>query len=679
MALLDVFCALLKLLLSDSAALTKLNAILPRKVNFAYRQQGDFELNPTGEVDFNMVDLLQQDDFDCEYNGLKLLPRKLKADSVDILCCQAILRSIVLRLEPVKQLRKAVLDVTNVAHLSYTTSEPSVEYEELDALVGLASAFKRQRTRTPGQKNASFASAIKPSTSSSAEPPQTAQKVLSAASMAAINTPKANKSKQHVAGLDKDAIFQITSDVSAPLKALYDAAGALETQELHQLRSAHKIILLKTLCEACYETARIKQLLARNAEERVVRAQNMNKAMKDQKLKQKEVSGAKRDAAFQACRKINLAAAEAEAARLAELEKKKALSASKKKKKTPATPTPAPEPKGKGKAAAKAPVKNEVKGPGGGKDGLDPSLDQLYAMIEEMVILENAGVEVIEEIPMDAPNEEDEAEGDDSDEEEFEYDSRGNLIQRAKRQRRVTSQMRAKTLDRKRNNAERRALQQAVQIAEARLSSALESKSEREMRAAIKFAEKNYCKGYNDEGKAFCTPIMKQVYVKLHEIEVQAKEDRQTSQYERALQEYFVRTTPIGTDRNHNSYWSFVGDDRLFVQTRVPLSPEAEAACPHPPSSGRDHDANLTRLFESRPNKYRYKWSVYSNPSEQWQLWDALDERGEREKVLKAAIKARFDIEEPPQVYEKTGSAHIGKKVKRVFGRKVRDCIAEDI
>ena len=624
-ALLDVFCALLKLLLSDSNALTKLNAALPRKVNYAYRQQGEFELNPTGEVDFNMVDLLQQDDFDCEYNGLKLLPRKLKSDSVDVLNCQAVLRSIILRLEPVRQLRKAVLDVTNVAHMSYTSSEPIVEHDELDALVGLASAYKRQRTRTPMPKSISFQSAVKPSNSNSSsssgsfEPPQTAQKVLSAASMAAINTPKASKSKQHSAGLDKDAIFQITSDVSAPLKTIYDAAGALESLELHQLRAQHKIVLLKTLCDALYETSRIKQLLAHNAEERVVQMQNMNKQMREQKTKQKEVSGAKREAAFQACRKINIAAAEAEAKRLAELEKKKALSASKKKKKSPATPVPAPvvETKGKGKSKGKsnakgaAPAKSEAastKSAGGKeKDNFDPSLEQLYAMIEEMVILENAGVEVVEDIPMDAPTEEeDEAQGDneDSDDEEFEYDSRGNLIQRPKRQRRVTSQVRSKTLERKRINAERRQRQQQVQIAEERLSVALENRSEREMRAAIKFAEKNGCKGYNDDGKAFCTSIMKKVYLKLHEIETQAKEDRQTSQYERALNEYFVRTTPIGTDRKHNSYWSFVGDDRLFVQTRELLSPEAEEACPRPPSSGRDHDANLTRLFNSRPNRF---------------------------------------------------------------------------
>lgn len=69
--------------------------------------------------------------------------------------------------------------------------------------------------------------------------------------------------------------------------------------------------------------------------------------------------------------------------------------------------------------------------------------------------------------------------------------------------------------------------------------------------------------------------------------------------------------------------------------------------------------------------RFRYKWSVYSSPTEQWLLWDALDDRGERESSLKAAVKARFDIEEPPVIYELTGSDYIGRKVRRVFGRKV--------
>lgn len=626
LALTDMFCSALRLALADSNLLTKVSALLPRKVNYAYRQQGEFELNPSGEVEFSMTDLLQQDDFDCEYNGLKLLTRKLKVESVDTLRWQAVLRCVILRLEPVKQLRRAVLDVTNVAHLSCQTAEPCMEHEELDALVGLASAFKRQRTRTPFPKSASPSSAetmsdVKPRLSDSkSAPPQTAQKVLSSASMAAINTPKTTKSKQHAAGLDKDAIFQITCDVSASLKTIYDAANQLETLELHQLQAKHKVVLLKVLCDACLETSRIKQLLERNAEERYVQITNMNKQMREQKTKQKEVSGTKKDAAFQACRKINIAAAEAEAARLAALEKKKLLSASKKKKNSAGTPAAVSSPKGKskgakGKSAPKAAgkgaatgSKGEVKGPWGGKDGLDPTPEQLNAMIEELVILEAVGVEVVEEVPMDAPTEEEEAAeeegggGEDSDE-EFEYDARGNLVLRAKRQRRVTAQVRAKTLDRKRLNAERRQRQQLVQLAEARLAHALDTRSEKEMRAAIKQGEKSGCKGYNDDGKAFCTPLMKKVYMKLHELDVQAKEDKQTSKYERALQEYFVRTTPIGSDRHHNTYWSFVGDDRLFVQAPVPLTAEEAASCPVPPQSGRDYDANLTRLFESRPNR----------------------------------------------------------------------------
>jgi hypothetical protein len=76
-------------------------------------------------------------------------------------------------------------------------------------------------------------------------------------------------------------------------------------------------------------------------------------------------------------------------------------------------------------------------------------------------------------------------------------------------------------------------------------------------------------------------------------------------------------------------------------------------------------------------HRFRYKWSVYSSPSEQWLLWDALDERGEREAALKAAIKARFDIEEPAVVYELTGSEFIGRKVRRVFGKRVSNFSCE--
>lgn len=118
------------------------------------------------------------------------------------------------------------------------------------------------------------------------------------------------------------------------------------------------------------------------------------------------------------------------------------------------------------------------------------------------------------------------------------------------------------------------------------------------------------CKAFTLTYRAFFVCL--QVYMKLHELETQAKDDKLASQHERALQEYFVRTVPIGSDRYNNSYWSFTGDNRLFVQSRELLSAEEMARCPMPPKSGPDHDANLTRLFESRPNRYVKRTSCIS-------------------------------------------------------------------
>ncbi len=46
-----------------------------------------------------------------------------------------------------------------------------------------------------------------------------------------------------------------------------------------------------------------------------------------------------------------------------------------------------------------------------------------------------------------------------------------------------------------------------------------------------------------------------QAYKHLSDLESKAEEDRAASQHERALQEYFVRSSPIGEDRFKNQYW----------------------------------------------------------------------------------------------------------------------------
>ena len=83
-------------------------------------------------------------------------------------------------------------------------------------------------------------------------------------------------------------------------------------------------------------------------------------------------------------------------------------------------------------------------------------------------------------------------------------------------------------------------------------------------------------------------------------------------------------------------------------------------------------DSTVTMLYQSRPEKTRFEWGAYCSNNALWAIWEALDDRGERERELKAAIKATFDLQEPPIVYLNSGSEFIGQKVRRKFGKKVQ-------
>ncbi len=154
----------------------------------------------------------------------------------------------------------------------------------------------------------------------------------------------------------------------------------------------------------------------------------------------------------------------------------------------------------------------------------------------------------------------------------------------------------------------------------------------------------------------------------MHELSTKAKEDKVATQREKTLQDCFIATDPIGLDRSHSLYWLFTGDDnKLFVETRD--STDCEYDGPVPP---RGEDEVVQRLFLSRPSRVRSGWKVYCSGTELWRLCEALDERGERERALKAAIHARFDLEECPD-YLRTGSAYLGRKVTRKFGKRVSE------
>jgi hypothetical protein len=170
-----------------------------------------------------------------------------------------------------------------------------------------------------------------------------------------------------------------------------------------------------------------------------------------------------------------------------------------------------------------------------------------------------------------------------------------------------------------------------------------------------------------------------QAYRALNELETKAKENKTQQKHEQALQEFFVRTEPLGFDRNRRLYWQFTGDaGRLFVETKQQI-PEEEYHGLRPPPllaqnpSTLEEEENkmLNVLFQSRPHRFRSIWHVYSTPTELYRLWYSLDERGEREKELKELIASRYELEEPKQEYSTTGSEYIGRQVTRTFGNKV--------
>ena len=133
------------------------------------------------------------------------------------------------------------------------------------------------------------------------------------------------------------------------------------------------------------------------------------------------------------------------------------------------------------------------------------------------------------------------------------------------------------------------------------------------------------------------------------------------------------RSEPIGKDRHFNEYWAFKGDQRLFVRSKVPSDRNAEKDKLAPLAANlAAANPTLQTMYQKRPFEKTYQWGMFAADSEMWEIYQALDERGERESALKATIKARFEIKPPTAEYLKTGSEYIGKSVSRSFGKGKR-------
>jgi hypothetical protein len=633
-ALIDLFSSLLKIILADNLSLQRIIATLPKKAHFAHSHSSSsasslvtttadliaarensvisattasatasslilpfspypYPLSSSSpspvSVSLNFSSNIES--FDSQYNGLKLLiPKRLKADLVDPLRWSAVLRTVFLRLEPVRQLRKAVHEASVAFQYHNSSSENNGSYcltpglffsssssvpsavsgtsaSYFSSLLDLNSRYYQQSNSslsssssasTDGNynwttglkgKQVSFDTPFKPSSTSgsaslilanidngNAVKDGTGQGAategkrrieLSDATLAKINTPK-SKSRHKSSGLNKDAIFQITSSFSSDLSAIYDVAAEIEEKEIHELSPVKKLILLKVLCDAMMETERIASLLTENAEERANQITAMNKMLKEQKAKLKEVSSAKRERAMEACRRINKAKAviaqkEADKAKQQSAKKegkgggsgKKGKHANKEKEATDGNAESNEGESSSGKKGKKgsSAAKGDAAGTKGEKkESIDPSIEELSTMIDDLIALEQYGIDtVFEDLELEevSDEEKEEREGSDAerDEERADSDSGGNCnTQRRKK----GSRTRAMNKERTRNEKIQR--NNLISYAIEKISSAVERNSEREIKNAIKVAERAGFRGEDEKtGLVYVTVALKNV------------------------------------------------------------------------------------------------------------------------------------------------------------------------
>lgn len=628
-ALTEVFLAPMRIILTDASYVAKVSSALPKGISFCRKPDSGNELNIQENFNqklpnFNIksivnkdtdsaVDRLVSEGFDSSFNGLRLLPRKLSPTLVcDPLIWQTVLRAILLR-DP------SIRDLRNDIHKLY------LEYDNIKRVV----SGSKKRAKDD-------------SVEGSAEEHQKCVEDLNKYAAPPIISREAKKNKINT--LNHDLFLRLNSDPFAALENLIAAAQALESKELHELSFRHKISILKVLCEACFDTEFIGELLATNIEERANRITATRKRLEEKKKEQREIANCKKEDAIRICWLANKSAADAKANKT----KKKATSE--------AVPTSATKKTASPKKGSK--YKNEIELPSK-KDAHYPKQDQVNAMIEELALLDSLKIDkVIDDLEVEEVSDD---EDDNETTQTVDYSDDG-----PKQKNRAT--IRSKAGEKKAARQEKRYRNLNISLANEFLRRALETQAEKDIKAAIKAALKAGFEGEDDDGNTFCTQLLKQLYKLRHDLDVKAVEEAEFFKQDKAMAEYICRSEPIGRDRHMNEYWAFKGDNRLFVRSKVATDKNAEKDR-LTFLAGHLSAANpiLKKFYQTRPYEKTYQWGMFAADSEMWELFQALDERGERESALKATIKARFDIKPPSAEYIKTGSEYIGRSIARSY------------
>jgi hypothetical protein len=408
---------------------------------------------------------------------------------------------------------------------------------------------------------------------------------------------------------------------------------------------------------------------------------------REEQLKKREVSVAKRDLAIKECRKINMTSVgQLTTPEMEEPPTKKSKNANK------STQSKEYESVDGIVASGKTKGKEDKN-----KNPFDPTGPQLQQMLDDIVMLDSFGIDGVECGP---PDEAEIERNSDDDEDQIPMELL-DMKDKILRRRRDLERKKAVT-EAGKSRIDKVQLRKLRADARAIMEEALATKTDRAVKIALKLAKQAGFRWTNEAGREICTELMKKVYRVQYDMEQSAKDAAISRQHEKDLAEYFVRTAQIGTDRNFDRYYCFDGDPRLFIERRRVVT-ENETSCidkghckigisrsfgdfsqalsgllPPPPDcldiERQDYifSRATAQLLKTKPSSFRSEWSVYASNSEMWRLCDALDERGERERSLKTALKARFEISEPLQTYQDSGHPYIGRKVVRTFGKSKR-------
>ena len=627
-ALTELFLAPLRIILLDEAYVAKVTSALPnlsfcrkpdsqKEINIKekYNQKlPNFSIKSIVNKDDGSVDKLVAEGFDSAFNGLQLLPRKLSPNLIhDHLKWQTVLRAILLR-DP------SIRDIRNDIHKLF------LEYENVKKVV--YGSKKKARDDAVEGGGHDYQSCVAELNKYAAHP---------------VNSRGGGK-KNRSNLLNHDLFLRLTSDPFAVLENVIAAAQALETKEIHELSFRNKISILKVLCEACFDTQFIRDELATNIEERANRITANRKRLEEKKREQREIANGKRDDAIKLCWQANKLAAEAKAVKGKKKNPSEAVTAS------PSKKSASPKKSGGSKAKTiELPSK---------KDAHYPKQDQINAMIEELALLDTLEIDkVVDDLEVEEVSDDE----DDNITQTLDFTDDG-----PKQKSRAT--IRSKAGEKKLARQEKRARNIQITMANEALNRALETHTEKDIKAAIKLAQKAGFEGEDDDGQIFCTQSLKQVYKLKHELEIKSAEEAEYIKQDKAMSEFVCRSEPIGKDRHFNEYWAFKGDNRLFVRSKVTSDKNVEKdKLTHLAAPLAAANSTLNKIYQKRPFETTYQWGMFAADSEMWELFQSLDERGERESALKATIKARFDIEPPAAEYVKTGSDYIGRSVSRTY------------